>query len=41
MESSVEAVRIGVALQESLRSGRKILFDRRGERVEDGARAKL
>ncbi|KAF2446792.1 NAD(P)-binding protein [Karstenula rhodostoma CBS 690.94] len=41
MESSVEAVRIGVALQESLRSGKKLFFDRRGNQVEDGARAKL
>ncbi|KAF9737851.1 NAD binding rossmann fold-containing protein [Paraphaeosphaeria minitans] len=41
MESSVEAVRIGVALQESLRNGRKIFFDRQGNKVEDGSRAKL
>ena len=41
MESSVEAVRIGVALQESLRSGKKIFFDRRGERVEEGVKARL
>lgn len=41
MESSVEAVRIGVALQESLRSGRKVFFDRRGKEIEEGARAKL
>lgn len=41
MESSVEAVRIGVALQESLRSGRKIFFDERGEKIEEGVRAKL
>jgi myo-inositol 2-dehydrogenase/D-chiro-inositol 1-dehydrogenase len=41
MESSVEAVRIGVALQESLRSGRKMLFDRLGNEVHEGARAKL
>lgn len=41
MESSVEAVRIGVALQESLRSGKKIFFDRQGNRVEEGARARL
>ena len=43
LAGSVEAVRIGVALQDSLRSGRKIIFDRDGKRVdEDGAvRAKL
>jgi myo-inositol 2-dehydrogenase/D-chiro-inositol 1-dehydrogenase len=41
MESSVEAVRIGVALQESLRSGKKIVFDRRGERMEEGGKARL
>ncbi|KAF2730002.1 NAD(P)-binding protein [Polyplosphaeria fusca] len=42
MEGSVEAVRIGVALQESLRSGRKIWFDEGGRRVEDGEiRARL
>jgi myo-inositol 2-dehydrogenase/D-chiro-inositol 1-dehydrogenase len=35
LESSFEAVRIGVALQESLRSGRKIWFDREGKRVEE------
>jgi myo-inositol 2-dehydrogenase / D-chiro-inositol 1-dehydrogenase len=40
MESSVEAVRIGVALQESL-SGRKIFFDRQGNQVEEAARARL
>lgn len=34
LESSVAAVKIGVALQESLRSGRKIFFDRQGNRVE-------
>ena len=43
LAGSVEAVRIGVALQESLRSGKKIWFDREGKRVdEDGqARARL
>ncbi|KAF1977676.1 NAD(P)-binding protein [Bimuria novae-zelandiae CBS 107.79] len=41
IESSVEAVRIGVALQESLRSGKKIFFDKLGNKVEDGVRAKL
>ncbi|KAF2105351.1 hypothetical protein BDV96DRAFT_509501 [Lophiotrema nucula] len=43
LAGSVEAVKIGVALQDSLRSGKKILFDRDGKRVdEDGfARAKL
>ncbi|PVI05860.1 NAD(P)-binding protein [Periconia macrospinosa] len=35
LESSVAAVKIGVALQESLRSGKKILFDREGKRVEE------
>jgi myo-inositol 2-dehydrogenase/D-chiro-inositol 1-dehydrogenase len=39
LESSAEAVRIGVALQESLRCGGKIWFDEQGERVEE--RAKL
>ncbi|KAF2689704.1 NAD(P)-binding protein [Lentithecium fluviatile CBS 122367] len=41
MESSVEAVRIGVALQESLRNGKKIFFDRQGNKVEEAARARL
>lgn len=43
LTSSMEAVKIGVALQDSLRSGRKILFDREGRRVdEDGvAKARL
>lgn len=35
LEGSVEAVRIGVALQESLRSGKKIWFDREGNRVDE------
>lgn len=35
LQSSVEAVRIGVALQESLNSGKKIWFDRDGKRVEE------
>jgi myo-inositol 2-dehydrogenase / D-chiro-inositol 1-dehydrogenase len=37
----MEAVRIGVALQEILRSGKKIWFDREGRRVEDEVKAKL
>lgn len=42
MESSVEAVRIGVALQESLNNGKKIFFDREGNRIEEGPpRARL
>jgi myo-inositol 2-dehydrogenase/D-chiro-inositol 1-dehydrogenase len=40
LTSSFEAVRIGVALQESLRSGKKIWFDREGNRVDD-TKAKL
>jgi len=40
LQSSMEAVKIGVALQDSLRSGRKIFFDQQGNRVDD-ARAKL
>jgi myo-inositol 2-dehydrogenase/D-chiro-inositol 1-dehydrogenase len=39
LESSAEAVKIGVALQESLRCGGKIWFDEAGERV--GEKAKL
>ncbi|KAF2263211.1 NAD(P)-binding protein [Lojkania enalia] len=35
MEGSVEAVRIGVALQDSLQLGKKIWFDREGKRVEE------
>ncbi|KAF2190876.1 NAD(P)-binding protein [Zopfia rhizophila CBS 207.26] len=35
MDSSVEAVRIGCALQESLRSGKKIWFDEQGNRIEE------
>ncbi|KAI8934999.1 hypothetical protein NX059_008665 [Plenodomus lindquistii] len=42
LKSSMEAVRIGVALQESLRSGEKIWFDREGKKVEGkAAQAKL
>jgi myo-inositol 2-dehydrogenase/D-chiro-inositol 1-dehydrogenase len=43
LTSSMEAVRIGVALQDSLRNGKKIFFDKDGKRVdEDGqARARL
>ncbi|KAH9865270.1 hypothetical protein IAQ61_009217 [Plenodomus lingam] len=37
LKSSVEAVRIGIALQESLRSGQKIWFDREGNRVDGAA----
>lgn len=40
LESSMEAVKIGVALQDSLRNGKKIFFDQQGNRVDD-ARAKL
>jgi myo-inositol 2-dehydrogenase/D-chiro-inositol 1-dehydrogenase len=39
LESSMEAVKIGVALQDSLRNGRKIFFGLDGKRVEE--RAKL
>lgn len=35
IESSYEAVRIGVALQESLRSQKKIWFDRNGNQTEE------
>ncbi|KAF2711968.1 NAD(P)-binding protein [Pleomassaria siparia CBS 279.74] len=42
LESSMEAVRIGVALQESLRSGKKIWFGREGNQVEEtGTKARL
>jgi myo-inositol 2-dehydrogenase/D-chiro-inositol 1-dehydrogenase len=43
LEGSVEAVLIGVALQDSVRSGKKIWFDKEGKRLdEDGqARARL
>jgi myo-inositol 2-dehydrogenase/D-chiro-inositol 1-dehydrogenase len=34
LQGAVEAVRIGCALQESLRTGRKIWFDETGRRVE-------
>jgi myo-inositol 2-dehydrogenase / D-chiro-inositol 1-dehydrogenase len=34
LEGAVKALKIGCALQESLRTGRKIYFDRNGERVE-------
>jgi myo-inositol 2-dehydrogenase/D-chiro-inositol 1-dehydrogenase len=40
LESSMEAVKIGVALQDSLRNGRKIFFGQDGERMGE-ARAKL
>lgn len=41
--SSIEAVKIGVALQDSLRSGKKIWFDGEGKRIDEGGvvRAKL
>ena len=38
--SSMEAVKIGVALQESLRTGKKIFFDQQGNKMDD-ARARL
>lgn len=38
LTSSMEAVKIGVALQESLRTEKKILFDREGNRVDERAR---
>jgi myo-inositol 2-dehydrogenase/D-chiro-inositol 1-dehydrogenase len=41
LESSMEAVRIGVALQDSLRSGKKIFFERDGSQVEETAKARL
>ncbi|KAK0661971.1 scyllo-inositol 2-dehydrogenase (NAD(+)) [Lasiodiplodia hormozganensis] len=34
LEGAVQAVRIGCALQESLRSGKKIWFDEQGNRIE-------
>jgi myo-inositol 2-dehydrogenase/D-chiro-inositol 1-dehydrogenase len=40
LESSLEAVKIGSALQDSLRTGKKIFFDQTGKRVDE-ARAKL
>lgn len=40
LESSMEAVRIGVALQESVRSGKKIWFDREGNRVDENGQAR-
>ncbi|KAF2847171.1 NAD(P)-binding protein [Plenodomus tracheiphilus IPT5] len=39
LKSSMEAVRIGVALQESLRSGEKLWFDREGKKVDGGKAA--
>jgi myo-inositol 2-dehydrogenase/D-chiro-inositol 1-dehydrogenase len=41
LESSMEAVRIGVALQESLRSGKKIWFNKEGAQVDEAPKAKL
>jgi myo-inositol 2-dehydrogenase/D-chiro-inositol 1-dehydrogenase len=41
LESSVEVVKIGVALQESLRSGQNIWFDRERERMEEVVKASL
>ncbi|CAE7023589.1 hypothetical protein P3342_005251 [Pyrenophora teres f. teres] len=40
LESSMEAVKIGVALQDSLRTGKKILFDQQGNRADE-VRSKL
>ncbi|OAK93692.1 NAD(P)-binding protein [Phaeosphaeriaceae sp. SRC1lsM3a] len=40
LTSSMEAVKIGVALQDSLKSGKKIVFGKDGKRVEE-PRAKL
>jgi len=40
LTSSMEAVRIGVALQHSLRNGKKIFFDRQGKRVDEDGQAK-
>jgi len=34
LESAVKALQIGVALQESLRTGRKIEFDEQGRRAD-------
>jgi myo-inositol 2-dehydrogenase/D-chiro-inositol 1-dehydrogenase len=39
LESSVLAVSIGTLLQESLRSGKKISFDRAGKREEEAVKA--
>lgn len=36
LKSSMEAVKIGVALQESVRSGEKVWFDKEGKRVDGG-----
>jgi len=41
LESSMEAVRIGVALQDSLRSGKKIFFERDGSQVDETNKARL
>ena len=35
LQSSYEAVKIGLALQESLRSQRKIWFDRKGNQIDE------
>lgn len=40
LQSSMEAVRIGVALQDSLRSGKKIFFDKSGKSVDEDGQAK-
>lgn len=40
LTSSMEAVRIGVALQESLRSGKKIWFDKSGNRTDENGQAR-
>jgi myo-inositol 2-dehydrogenase/D-chiro-inositol 1-dehydrogenase len=40
LTSSMEAVKIGVALQDSLKSGKKIAFGRDGKRVDEDGQAK-
>ncbi|KAH5243185.1 hypothetical protein HBI72_191130 [Parastagonospora nodorum] len=40
LTSSMKAVKIGVALQDSLKSGRKIAFGRDGKRVDEDGQAK-
>lgn len=41
LTGAVQAVKIGCALQESLRSGKKISFDEVGNRVPETERARL
>jgi myo-inositol 2-dehydrogenase / D-chiro-inositol 1-dehydrogenase len=41
LQGAVQALKIGSALQDSLRSGRKIFFDENGERIEEEVKAKL